>query len=94
MVEDVLITSPKSRESDQYLTLTIWARYYTSKLRIDELGKKWIKLSDIMDLPREDAVKRIRAKFNEKGQYLPTNPKVIKQRRLNISKWKNTLKLI
>jgi len=71
-VEAVLASNPKARDSDQYLTLAIWAKYYPSRIIETENGKA-ILLKDVMDMPREDTIKRIRADFqNVQGKYLPS----------------------
>lgn len=88
----VLESTPKSRDSDQYLTLCIWNRYYGSRLiELDIQGEKVkvVPLKSIMDLPREDNVKRIRAKIqNEEGKFLPTSLEVAKQRKINEDVWR------
>lgn len=91
MVINVLEKSEKSRNSDQYLTILIWKTYYPDKIievrKNDEI-KNAIFLKDIMELPREDNVKRIRAALNAKGLYLPTSEKVAMQRKLNMDAWR------
>lgn len=91
-VETILKECPKGRNSDQWLTIKIWSHFYASRIKeID--GVKYLALKDIMDLPREDNVKRIRAVFqNVLYKYLPTEEKVAKQRKLNIEKWRKLLK--
>lgn len=88
-VTEVLASTPKARDSDQYLTLVIWATYYKSRLFKNEKGATSVQLADIMELPREDNVKRIRAKIqNEQHKYLPTSLEVAKQRRINEDEWR------
>lgn len=43
---------------------------------------------------REDHIKRIRAKFNSKGLYLPTDENVRKQRKISQERWGNYLKSV
>lgn len=43
---------------------------------------------------REDHIKRIRAIFNSKGLYLPTDEKVRKQRKISQERWENYLKSV
>lgn len=43
---------------------------------------------------REDNIKRIRAKFNSKGLYLPTDENVRKQRKISQERWENYLKSV
>lgn len=53
--------------------------------------KECVLLEDLFDLPREDNVKRIRAKFNEEGLYLPTSEEVAKRRNMNIPEWREAM---
>jgi len=88
-VEYILENYPESRNSDQYLTLKLWAHFYKSRIQVDFRGK-YVYLKDIMDLPREDNVKRIRAKIqNEEQRLLPTSLEVVKKRRQNEKIWRN-----
>ena len=97
MVEAILRDFPKARDSDQWLTLKLWAVYYPHKMQEEKLDqmssaipRKYVFLEDIMDLPREDNVKRLRAKIqNEEGKYLPTTLEVALQRRIEESVWRN-----
>ena len=92
-VEQILTKYPQARNSDQWLTLKLWAVFYPNKVRIHELtNQKYVFLNDIMDLPREDNVKRIRAVIqNEENRLLPTSLDVVKQRRINEKIWKEYL---
>lgn len=97
MVEAILRDFPKARDSDQWLTLKLWAVYYPDRMNEEKLEegssvipRKYVFLEDIMDLPREDNVKRLRAKIqNEEGKYLPTTLEVALQRRIEESVWRN-----
>lgn len=77
-----------SRDSDVYLTLMIWNNFYSEL--VHKMGdKSYVFLDDIMRLPREDNVKRIRAHFqNDLNQYLPNSLEVAKQRRINEEVWR------
>lgn len=90
-VEIILKNVSRSREDDQYLTLCIWVKYYPEFLFKNELGEYCVKLSDTLKIPKQDNVKRIRAKFNSQGLYLPTNPNVIKKRKILDKQWKQDL---
>lgn len=70
----------KSRNSDIRLTQFIWWNFYRESLKeID--GVFYVALGKLFDLPREDNIKRIRAKIqNEEKLYLPTDPAVAKKR--------------
>lgn len=92
MVERVLKDVPESRNSDITLTEEIWKRYFKSRLKLrNEDQLLYVSLKDIHELPREDHVKRIRAKFNEKKMYMPTDPEVIKRRRHAEKSWRKDL---
>lgn len=81
----------KCREDDVHLTMHIWVKHYGSKVHNDE-GHPYVYLSDIGKLPREDRVKRIRAKIqNEEHQYLPGNPEVRRKRNIGESEWRQYL---
>ena len=88
-----LETYPATRNSDIALTIQIWKSYYGDKLYFSDKTKQWyVKLDYLFDLPREDNVKRIRAKIqNEEGLFLPTDEEVIKQRKLEEKMWRQKL---
>jgi len=80
---------PETRNSDVKLTNSIWVEYYNKYLIRDECGNLAVKLIDLYELPRQDDVRRIRAKIqNEEGLLLPTSLEVVKQRRINENKWR------
>ncbi|MCK4454465.1 hypothetical protein KAU51_03985 [Candidatus Parcubacteria bacterium] len=87
-VEYILQEFPDTRNSDIELMITIIERYYSNWIEGDE----YIKLSDLHQLPREDHIKRIRAKFNSVGKYLPTEWEVAKARRINEEVWREAMK--
>lgn len=91
IIEQCLKEDEASRNSDIRLTNYLWIKHYGGRLFKDNDGKWSVRLIDIYGLPREDDVKRIRALFNNKGMYLPTDPEVIKQRRLNELQWRKEL---
>lgn len=87
----VLENYPDSRNSDVTLTLRIWLVYHEKELAKFE-GKNYVRLNKIFELPREDNVKRIRAKIqNEEHLWLPTDPKIIKRRKLKEQEWRSEL---
>lgn len=88
-VLSILKDFPKARDSDIWLTIKLWTLYYPTLIdRTDQENPK-IKLSDILHLPREDNVKRVRAKIqNEEHLYLPETPEVRKQRKISEEEWK------
>ena len=87
-VEFILATEPASRNSDITLTIAIWKHYYPDYL-IEEDGKYLVELSRLFNLPREDNIKRVRAKFqNEERVYLPTTREVFIERAKLSIEWK------
>lgn len=88
-VKDTLEFYPKTRDSDQYLTLKIWVGYYKELLDLTDPENPKVAFKDIMKLPREDNVKRIRAYFqNDLNLYLPTSLEVVRKRKQNEEKWR------
>lgn len=88
-VEKMLEQDEASRNSDQRLTLMLWVKYFPSRIKEIE-GVKHIALRDIMDLPREDNVKRLRAKIqNEEHKWLPTDEKVREARGILEETWRH-----
>lgn len=90
MVEVVLRNEPETRNSDVLLTRRIWERYYPQRI-VDTPRGPAVLLESLMDLPREDNIKRIRAKFNEKGKYYPTDWKVAQARGIQENEWRSVL---
>lgn len=91
MVEEILRNIPETRNSDITLMIEIWKRYFTQKIKKGSTGEEGIWLRDLYELPREDAVKRVRASFNHEGKYFPTEWKVAKHRGINEDEWRIAL---
>ena len=90
MVLSVLEKYPEARDSDQWLTIKIWTIYFPSMIAPLKDNRPGVALRDIMQLPREDNVKRIRAKIqNEEHRFLPTTKAVAMQRKINEDVWEN-----
>ena len=86
-VIEVLKKYPETRNDDILLTTQIWREFYWSHLEDDKIA-----LRDLHKVPREDHVKRIRAKIqNEEGLYLPTSWIVAKKRNINEDVWREYL---
>ncbi len=82
-IEYCLQKYPESRNSDIKLTNSIWFEFHSHKLFKDEQGDLTVKLKNLYDLPREDNIKRIRAKVqNTEHKFLPTLEKIRKQRKI------------
>lgn len=91
-IEFVLENYPDTRNDDISLTLHIWRLYYYDFLFKDENGRLCVKLKNIFELPREDNIKRLRAKIqNEQGKWLPTSPVIRKRRGILEEEWRKHL---
>lgn len=90
-VEHILDKYPESRNSDTNLTFLIIAHYYPDEMI--KVRNKFFFSGDVLKEVREDNVKRIRALFNHKGMYLPTNPVVLRQRGIAEREWHNEIAL-
>jgi hypothetical protein len=81
----------ESRNSDIRLTQTLWWTYHNSsiiKQEVDGEAVYFVKLRDLFTLPREDAIKRVRAIIqNVDHKFLPTKEEVRKQRKINEERW-------
>lgn len=89
MVEDRLKNDEETRNSDIKLTISIWIKYYPNYVLDTSQGdKSGIFLDALFILPREDNIKRIRAKIqNEENKYLPTDPNVRNKRKISEEAW-------
>ncbi len=93
-VLEILEKYPKARDSDQWLTIKLWCVFYPSRIQVlapedPQVNRKYVFLEDIMDLPREDNVKRLRAIIqNVEHRFLPTTWEVARQRKINEDEWK------
>lgn len=81
-VERVLREESDTRNSDITLTIRMWQRFYG----VNES----IQLSELYDLPREDNIKRIRAKFCEekKSWAYPSSREIAKRRGIKEDEWR------
>jgi len=88
-VEYCLRNFEDTRNDDILLTIKIWETFHPSALKQDAVGNRVVYLNKLFDLPREDNVKRIRAKFqNEERKYLPTKAEVRRKRGINEDSWR------
>lgn len=97
MVGSVLEDMPLTRNSDISLLIEVWKRFYP-KFVLEEkhqdgatytVGHKYVRLTDLFNLPREDNVKRVRAYFqNVKKLYPPTEWAIAKKRGLVEDEWR------
>lgn len=90
----ILEKYPKTRDSDIKLTLTLWMVYYPSRIHKETPeSPAFVYLRDIIDLPREDNIKRVRAIIqNIDNKFLPTSLEVAKQRKINEEVWREYIK--
>lgn len=93
MVEAVLCTVPESRNSDITLTIEVWKSYCSDVLMYHpETNEPYVSLARLFDLPREDHIKRIRAKIqNVERRYLPTKVEILIERAKLSDEWKQFL---
>lgn len=91
MVLKSLENDEPSRDSDIRLTNYIYVNYFQEKLiKIDD---RWaVKLTSLYELPKEEDVRRLRAKIqNEEGKFLPTSEEVRIKRKISEERWRNYL---
>ena len=91
MVRYCLMTHPATRNCDIRLTKTLWKTYYPETL--SWIRGKWYLSYDNMDkLPRESAIVRIRANFQNKLKiYIPTDKEVAFVRGFEEDEWMNLM---
>ena len=86
----VLEEVPESRNSDVKLTIEIWMRYYSEHLvKGEKSGRYAVLLEELFHIPREDIIKRLRARIqNDQMKFLPTTLEVAKQRKISEEVWR------
>jgi hypothetical protein len=89
-VKQILSDYPYTRNNDIALMIKLWGVYYSSFYNELIVGGD---INALYKLPYQDNIKRYRARLQAKGQYLPTDREVIKQRRINEYKWRKELGL-
>jgi hypothetical protein len=78
----------ETRNDDIALTICLWRNFYPEYIT----RQGYIRLINLFDLPREDGIKRVRAKIqNDEFRLLPTLRKVALKRKLNIEEWQRAL---
>lgn len=85
---------PRARDSDRFLIMAVCYTYYRQcgGYFTDVNGnKKWgVDLSH-PDAPTAESIRRWRQKIQSDGQCLPTKESVARQRRLNMSLWREAM---
>lgn len=75
LVEEVLNSDPRARNSDLWLILMVWKK----KQHIDV----YIPYNQVKDLMSPETIRRVRQKIqNTEGKYPPTDPKVAVRRHI------------
>lgn len=93
-VKRVLEVYPETRNDDRLLTLMFWKMYYPTQIIIVQVygrDTEVVRTSSVLDLPSEDKIGRVRRKFQESGQFLPTRWEVAKQRRIQEEVWRTAM---
>lgn len=85
-VRQILEQSEAARNSDAVLTIELYKKFYYMQ---DPVNLE--KLREIMAYASPEDIARHRRRLNQKGEYLPTSPEVIKARRLKIEEIKEDL---
>lgn len=87
-IENILAEYPETRNDDIELMIKLWVVYYPQFIK-NNIG---VLLQDLKKLPREDHIKRYRAKIqNEELKYLPTKLEVLEHRLKSAKKWREKL---
>lgn len=86
-VEYILRNYPESRNDDFYLYI-LYLRLFDR-----EVARyiRFIPLDVIRRATRPETVRRARQKIQEKGKYLPTDPKILKRRRRLSDTYRKTM---
>lgn len=84
MVGQILREHPMTRNDDRLLWLMSELKFGNG-ITCNHCGKKitWIESSDWKKWFSSETISRCRRKFNERGAFLPTDPKVAEARGLN-----------
>jgi len=91
-VEYCLINYPHTRNSDISLTIKLWEEFYPESILIThDNGVHCIPLNYLFIIPREDNIKRVRANFQSKGQFLPTEKEIAIKRGWKEEEWRKAL---
>ncbi len=93
LVEIILSDYPDTRNSDKKLISFLWTRFYPEIVRTDSDNlRKFIYLSDMLDLPSPESIRRARQVIqNTEKRLVPTSEGVAKKRRMNVDEWREAL---
>ena len=92
-VEYVLDQNPETRNCDKVLTVKLWMEFYKPFIKSSKDSQKaLIFLEDVLNLPSQDGIKRVRATIqNDEKRFPPTDPQVAKQRGWQEDEWREAL---
>lgn len=87
-IREILAKDERSRNSDIRLTHCLWITFYRKHFKMID-GHWHVDIQAMYELPREDNIKRIRAKIqNDLHEFLPTDPEVARKRGWEIDEWR------
>lgn len=86
-VKQILEDYPETRNNDITLMIKLWKIYYEMEYMVLLKGT----IHSLYYLPRESQIVRYRAFYQAKGQYVPTDWEVAKQRRMKEDWWREKL---
>ena len=91
-VEWVLQNEPDTRNDDKLLTIKVWETFYAKYVKRGSTGLLGILLKDVLYLPSQDGIKRVRAHFqNVEKKYPPTSFEIAKTRGWREIEWRRSL---
>jgi len=91
-VTNVLTDYPDTRNNDALLAVYVWWKRKPSSFK--KIEDRWyVDITSVAnELPREDAIKRIRAHIqNDKKQFLPTDNSILAKRAKRASNWREEI---
>lgn len=89
-VRYILEYVPQTRNDDGLLFAHYVNHFYPQLVRRMEDGHKYVALKHFKDLPSFETIRRCRQIIqNDNGDFIPTDPKVIKGRGIKEENWRN-----
>jgi len=86
----VLRDHEKARNNDGTLIAHLLNKHYTRFIRKDADGEKVVRLKDFQHFPSFESIRRARQIIqNDDNEFLPTDPKVAKARRIKEEDYRN-----
>jgi len=82
-VEKLLRDCPEARDSDRRLIANVWWAANSESFKVID-GKYYLEMQAFLQkLPSPESIRRIRAKFQQEGLYLPSKEVSEKRKRLS-----------